>query len=66
MAPRQVTRGGPRPGAGRPARSKGQQTQIQVRATVDEKETMREAAARDGETLSAWLRRLGLDKAREQ
>lgn len=59
-----MTRGGRRPGAGRkPIRDESAKHTIQVRVTDAEKRVLTEAAARDGETLSAWMRRIGLDKA---
>jgi uncharacterized protein (DUF1778 family) len=59
-----MTRGGKRLGAGRkPARDVAAETTIQVRVTYDEKAILSEAAARDNETLSAWLRRIAMECA---
>lgn len=59
-----MTRGGKRLGAGRkPTRDTAAETTIQVRVTADEKAILSEAAARSSETLSAWLRRIGLESA---
>lgn len=54
-----MTRGGPRPGAGRPP-GVDLDVAVQVRCRRSQRERMRTLAARAGLSLSEYLRRLGL------
>ena len=49
---------------GRPRTGKAREHQIAVRVTPAERNELAAAAARDDRPLSYWLRKLGLDKAR--
>ncbi len=59
-----MTRGGSRPGAGRPpTRDETARQSIQMRVTDAEKRTLSEAAVRAGQSLSSWLLEMALDAA---
>ncbi len=58
----EVTRGGPRPGAGRPPIGDGKRANLNIRTNESRIAAYREAAARAGVTLTAWVE-MALDRA---